>query len=178
MDIEQIERQRKIALKTPLKKKAKRKVLWTGPIPGIRPIDIDAVSPKDAGLDCQHTLRVHRKMGKFEILPFNDKQLFQDTQAYIEGRKIAPEGRLFPFYRQDVLLAMQAHGTTVGGQTKIHPHALRRGGGIYMRSAGKMELEHLQAVYSHSNLSQTLAYIGVDKRTAFNKFAQAQKAKK
>ena len=173
MDVQQIEAYRK-------RYKAKKaKLKWAGAIPGIRMIDIDAVSPKEAGLSARHTLRVHRKMGKFEILPFNDLQLYNDTLKYAKEHDldVQPTQRLFPFYRQDVLQAMNKHGLTVGGQTKIHPHALRRGGGVYMRSRGKMDIEHLQAVYSHTNLAQTLAYIGIDKRAAFNKFAQAQRRK-
>jgi len=129
-------------------KLVQKRLKWSGPIPGIRPIDLDAVKPEDSGLNCKHTLRIFRKMGKFEILPFNDKELFNDTKAVIAGYGVKENDRIFPYYRADVLEAMQKHGFTVGGQTKIHPHALRRGGGVYMRSKGKLDLEDLQAVYS------------------------------
>ena len=166
-DVEQIQRYRK-------ENKTTRKI-WHGALPGIRPVDIDAITAKEAGLNSKHTLRVYRKMGKFEILPFNDDKLFNDTATYIGGYGISKSDRLFPYFRSAVLFAMQKHGFTVGGQTRIHPHALRRGGGVYLRSTGKLDIEELQAVYSHQNLSQTLAYIGIDKRKAFNRFAQAQK---
>lgn len=167
-DVDMIKRYRKEA------DAKKSRLKWNGPIPGIRPSDIDAVSPKDAGFKSTHTLRIYRKHGKFEILPFNDQELFQETNRIVLKHYVEDDQRIFPYYRGDVLSSMQKHGLTVGGQTKIHPHALRRGGGVHMRSTGKMELEDLQAVYSHTNLSQTLAYIGIDRRTAFNRFAHAQ----
>ena len=176
-EVEAIKRLRKKAEKIPLKRFKVRMRLWNGPLPGLRPCDIDAVSPTEAGLKAKHTLRVYRKMGKFEILPFNDLQLFKDTKLLIGGYGVNEEDRIFPYYRSDVLSAMQKHGYTVGGQTRIHPHALRRGGGVYMRNKGKLQIEDLQAVYSHSNLAQTLAYIGIDKSHALNRFAQAQARK-
>ena len=89
-DVEQIKRERKQAEKIPLVRRKTRKRLWTGPIPGIRPCDIDAISPAEARLKCKHTLRVYRKHGKFEILPFNDLQLFKDTKLLIGGYGTVP----------------------------------------------------------------------------------------
>lgn len=160
-------------------KSEKSKLTWTGPIPGIRWVDIDAVSPVDAGLECRHTLRVYRKMGKIKILPFHDLELYNDLQKYVKENDldIHMKRRIFPVLRQAVFFELNKHGDTIGGQTKIHPHALRRGGAVYMRSSGKMQLEDLQVVMSHTKLSQTLDYLGKDERTALNRFAQAQVSK-
>lgn len=170
-DVKQILRYRK------LHKSSKKNQKWTGPLPGIRLEDIDAVSAKDAGLECKHTLRVFRKMGKFEILPFNDDKLHCDLMAWAlrgkkAGDKFSMQVPLFPVSRQEVLAHMNKHGKTVGGQTKIHPHALRRGGGVFLRETKGFALEDLQNVYSHTNLSQTLQYIGRDKKASLNRFAR------
>ena len=151
---------------------------WTVQLPGIRPCYIDAVSAEEAGYDSAHTLNIYRKMGKFETFPFNDEDLYDDTQAFIKERRIKPTDRLFNTSRRIVLNAMNKHGYTVGGQTRIHPHALRRGAGIWLRSTGKMTLEDLQALYSHEKLSQTLEYLGRDKTASFAKFALVQSRKK
>lgn len=170
-DVKQILRYRK------LHKSKKKNQKWLGPLPGIRLEDIDAVSPKDAGLECKHTLRVFRKMGKFEILPFNDDKLYKDLMGWVFkdrqlGDKFSMQVRCFPVSRQEVLQHMNKHGLTVGGQTKIHPHALRRGGGVYLREVKGLAIEDLQNVYSHSSMTQTLNYIGRDKKASLNRFAK------
>lgn len=147
---------------------------WTGPIPGIRPMDIDAVKLKYA----KHSINIYRKHGKFETFPFTDEQLFKDTQRIIGGYGVKPEERIFPhpqYTRQRVLEAMQAHGYTVGQQTLRHPHSLRRGGGIHLRN-NDVKLEVLQKLYSHDDMAQTTHYIGIDTQEAFKEFALVQKA--
>lgn len=148
-------------------KAKKERFKWGAPLPGIRPVDIDAVQLPFA----KHSLRVYRKHGKFEILPFTDEKLYEDTIKLLPE---IPDDRIMPYARQEVLLAMQAYGHTLGGQTLIHPHALRRGAGIHFRSNGG-RIEVLQAVYSHEQLAQTLHYIGIDRTEAFKEFAEAQK---
>ncbi len=148
---------------------------WVSPSPGIRVCDIDAVSPKDARLNSEHTLSIYRKMGKFEILPFNDSQLVKDTYRYINSRKLAGDDRLFPLWRQAVLFRMQSYGKTVGGMTRIHPHSLRRAGGIYARDVLKLPVEVIQQGMSHESPSQTMAYLTRDRSEALNKWSEAQK---
>lgn len=163
-DVRQIKAYRKEA------KAKKSRLMWTGPLPGIRPCDIDALALPYV----KHSLRVFRKHGGFEVLPFENEQLYTSTISWIQGQKIKPTERLFPVYRQDVENAMARHGYTIGGQTKIHPHALRRGGGIHFRNKGG-KIEVLQAVYSHKHLAQTLHYIGIDKSQAFKEYAEGMK---
>ena len=145
-----------------------KKYLWNGALPGIRPCDIDVQ---------KKTLRVYRKHGKFDVLPFpaSDPGLLSDTINYAARKEIwNPEHlntRLFPRSRRAVLTKMQLFGKTVGGQTLIHPHALRRGGGVHFRERGGI-LEDLQVVYNHEKMSQTLDYIGKDKRAALKGFAE------
>lgn len=133
----------------------------------LRPMDIDPVKPKDIGVDCDHTIRIWRKRGKFEILPL-DSNLALWLLSYAELKKIAPDGKIFPRNRTTVYQRLSEHyGYTVGGKKKVHPHALRRGFGVWYRSQGG-QLEDLQRVYSHTQLAMTLHYVGVDNTRAFN----------
>lgn len=143
-----------------------KKLKWQGPIPGIRPCDItDAPQNK--------LLRVYRKHGKFDMLPFpkSDPTLWADSVKYYVDKGLKPEQRLFPRSRRTVLTKMQLYGKTVGGQTAIHPHALRRGGGINFRDKGG-KIEVLQVVYNHEKMSQTFDYLGRDKKAALEEFAK------
>lgn len=135
----------------------------------LRPMDIDAVKPSDIGVNCDHTIRVWRKRGKFEILPLNpDMALW--LLSYAECKKIAPEARIFNRNRTTVYQRLTKYGYTVGGKKKVHPHALRRGFGVWYRANGGA-LEDLQRIYSHTALAMTLHYVGVDNTRAFNNLA-------
>ena len=139
--------------------------------PGIRPCDIDPVKSSDVGLECKHTIRIWRKRGKFEILPLPDR-LFKSLSAYSESFKT--EDRIFPRDRTTVYQHLAKYGRTVDGRFKIGCHVLRRSAGVYWRSQG-MPIEDIQQVYSHENMAQTMQYIGLDKRRAFNNFARFNK---
>ncbi len=135
----------------------------------LRPCDIDPVKPSELGYSCNHVIRVWRKRGKFEILPLDD-DLHLWLLSYVEVFKIEPEDRIFQRNRTTVYQRLTKYGYTVGGKKKIHPHALRRGFGIWYRANGGA-LEDLQLVYSHTALAMTLHYIGLDKTRAFNNLA-------
>lgn len=141
--------------------------------PGIRPIDIDPVKPEDIGLECNHTIRIWRKRGKFEILPLSDS-LYETLTSYIKESKFKGEERIFPRDRTTVYQHLAKYGKTVDGRFNIGCHVLRRSAGVYWRSQG-MPIEDIQQVYSHENMAQTMQYIGLDKRRAFNNFARFNK---
>lgn len=136
----------------------------------LRPCDIDAVKPSELGYSCQHTVRIWRKRGKFEILPLDD-DLHLWLMSYVCSKKVEPEARIFPRDRTTVYQRLIQYGFTVGGKKRIHPHALRRGFGIWYRANGGA-LEDLQQVYSHTSLGMTLHYIGIDKSRAFNNLSR------
>ena len=141
--------------------------------PGIRPCDIDPVKPSDVGLECKHVIRIWRKRGKFEILPLPDK-LFRSLAEYAKVSQCENESRLFARDRTTVYQHLAKYGRTVDGRFKIGCHVLRRSAGVYWRSQG-MPIEDIQQVYSHENMAQTMQYIGLDKRRAFNNFARFNK---
>ena len=150
---------------------------WVSPTPGIRVCDIDSVSASSQRLQSRHTLSIYRKMGKFEVLPFNDEQLYRDCQNYIKKAGLKGQDRLFPIWRSAVLVHMNQYGSTVGGMTKIHPHSLRRAGGIYARDVLNLPIEVIQVGMSHESPSQTMAYLTRDKSEAMNAWAKAQAKK-
>ena len=141
--------------------------------PGIRPIDIDPVRSADIGLECDHTIRIWRKRAKFEILPLSDS-LHARLRKYVKENSIPSEERMFPRDRTTVYQHLSKYGRTVDGRFKIGCHVLRRSAGVYWRSQG-MPIEDIQQVYSHENMAQTMQYIGLDKRRAFNNFARFNK---
>lgn len=150
---------------------------WTAASPGIRVCDIDSVTASSQRLQSKHTLSIYRKMGKFEVLPFNDEQLYRDCMNYIKKAGLKGQDRLFPVWRQAVLWKMNQYGNTVGGMTKIHPHSLRRAGGIYARDVLQLPIEVIQVGMSHESPSQTMAYLTRDKSEAMNAWAKAQAKK-
>jgi integrase len=141
-------------------------------IPGIRPMDIDAVKGKDVGLKCKHTIRLWRKGGKYNILPLSD-DLHAELVTYARKKKITSENKIFAVSRHDAYGRLSKYGYTVGGRKKVHPHALRRGFGVSARANGT-PMEVLQHVYNHSQLYMTQRYIGLDKTEALNKWAEMQ----
>lgn len=141
--------------------------------PGIRPCDIDPVRPSDIGLECDHTIRIWRKRAKFEILPLSD-DLHSRLRKYIKENSFSNEARIFPRDRTTVYEHLAKYGRTVDGRFNIGCHVLRRSAGVYWRSQG-MPIEDIQQVYSHENMAQTMQYIGLDKRRAFNNFARFNK---
>lgn len=144
--------------------------------PGIRFIDIDSISATEIGLDCNHTIRIWRKRGKFEVLPLPD-DLFQKLLKRVQditGMRQWGEQRLFPMDRTTFYQHLKKYGRTIDGRFKIGCHVLRRSAGVHWRAEG-LPMEAIQKIYSHETLAQTFQYIGLDKREAFNAFARWSK---
>jgi len=137
-------------------------------LPGIKKEDIDPVKPEEVGLHCNHIIRVYRKLGDFQFLPLLD-DLYNAIMVYAKHRRLK-DGKLFSTNRHYVHAKLTKYGKTIGGLKPIHPHSLRRGGGIsYIAKGG--QLAELKAVYNHSNLAMTFEYIGLSDLDALNAFA-------
>lgn len=135
--------------------------------PGIRPIDIDAELHPEWG--CEHTIRIWRKRGKFEIMPLTWK-LFDLLTEQIKLWKVKPEERIFPYHRTTVYGWLRKYGFCVDSRYPIGIHTLRRSlGKEYRRRGG--EIEKLQKLYSHENMAQTMKYIGEVKDEAMKEYS-------
>lgn len=134
----------------------------------IRPMDIDPkeTSAKNEGLQCEHIIRLWRKGNRLQFMPLED-DLRDRLVKYYSPRRIKRDERIFPVGRRAVLARLNKYGYTVGGKKKIHPHALRRGMGVWEIRNGT-PLTVVQAVYNHRRPNMTFRYIGMQDTTALN----------
>lgn len=125
--------------------------------------------PGDFDLD-DCTVRVFGKGSKELLIPF-DPTLAPILRAWLRYRPAASPfmfpsqanhwsatGRLGPDRVQRILRTI--HGPAAGLAGRVTPHTLRRSGGTHARARGA-DLEKIQAVYRHKELTTTMSYLEV-----------------
>lgn len=133
--------------------------------------DIDKEKPESVDLPKNtHTVAIWRKNNHFAMLPL-PPFLYSEIMKYCKDYKIAREQKLFQITRTAVYLRLTNYGFTIGGKKRIHPHALRKGFGIWLRSKGGLSMEHLQRAYSHESMQTTIRYLGLDRSKAISDIA-------
>ena len=144
---------------------------WLRSLPGIILEDIDRVKAKDIGLPCLHTIHIHRKRHKEEDLPL-PQELYKEIKEYQKARGILPNTPLFPVHRSTVYVRLSKFGRTISGKKPIHPHALRRGMGVYETAVKGTPLQEMQALYGHTKAAMTFHYIGMERIEALKSLAR------
>lgn len=125
--------------------------------------------PGDYDLD-DCTVRVFGKGSKELLIPF-DPTLAPILRAWLRLRPAAAAfmfpsqanhwsstGRLGPDRVQRILRTI--HGPAAGLAGRVTPHTLRRSGGTHARARGA-DLEKIQAIYRHKELTTTMSYLEV-----------------
>lgn len=133
---------------------------------------VDSARPEHFGYEKDtHTIKIWRnKTQTFDVLPLPDF-LHSELSAFVKDSRLKPTDPIIDRHRNSVYGKCAEHGYTVGGQKKIHPHAFRRGGGIYMSYCG-VPIQHISFMYGHQdrngnfNISMTIRYLGIQKREA------------
>lgn len=121
---------------------------------GLRPCDIDAVKLPHAN----HTMRLVRKKEKFKIMTLPD-DLYNALKAHIKKYEVKSDERVFPYHRTTVYGWCAKYGKCVDERYIFGPHCIRRTYAKDYASRGG-NLANLQQHMSHTQLSQTLEYIG------------------
>jgi len=124
-----------------------------------KPRDIDSGINKKC-----HTIKNYRnKTDIYDELPMPDF-LYEIIMQYIKEFNVKKDDPIIDRHRTTIYQHMASSGImTVGGKKKLHPHALRRGGAIYMYYEQKQPIALAQFYLGHTSPQMTERYISVTK---------------
>nr|WP_294805630.1 site-specific integrase [uncultured Nitrososphaera sp.] len=140
----------------------------------IKPEDVDCANPQQVGMgrDVKHCIRIWRKRNKFSMLSLT-KALRDEIMKFVRDFHIHADQTIFKIKKRAVQKRLAQKGFTIGGRKRIHPHALRRGFGVWMVSNGT-PMNVIQQIYSHEKLSMTHHYLNMEQAQAMGEFVVRQ----
>jgi integrase len=108
------------------------------------------------------------KNNTFSIIP-GPPWLMEELQAYIAKNDLKEGDLLFPRKRATINYRLKKfYGFVLSGQKPVHPHAFRRGRGIYLLDHDYNTYD-MQCIYGHESSETTSRYLGKEEKSVFDK---------